>query len=100
MSKRLISWVVFIALAVLLIMALNKNSSNYAPIPLSEFVDRLETGKVRQVIIGNDEVTGEFASVESIGGDKIGKFRVPLVTGTTSNWAFQQWVVEHRQGAQ
>ena len=100
LGKGFFGWFLFIALAVMLIMLLNKNSSNYATIPLSEFVDRLENGKVQQVVIDSDEVIGQFTSPQTIGQDRIAKFRVPLVTGTTSNWTFQQWVVEHRQGAQ
>ena len=100
MSKGFFGWFLFIALAVMLFMLANKNRAEYAMIPLSEFTQRLESGKVQRVVIGNDEVFGQFATPESVGGDMVGKFRVPLPAGTTSNWTFQQWVVEHRQNAQ
>ena len=99
MNKGFLGWVLFIGVAVMLFMLLNKTGSTYATIPMSDFVERLENGRVRTVTVGNDEVSGEFMGIELIGGDKVGKFRVALVTGTTSNWAFQQWVVEHRHGA-
>jgi cell division protease FtsH len=97
--KGVFGWFLFIVLAVMLFMLTNKNRANYAPIPLSDFVSRLESGKVQRVVIATDELLGEFASPETVDGDKIAKFRVTLPIGTTGNWTFQQWLVEHRQNA-
>jgi ATP-dependent Zn protease len=99
MSKGFFGWVLFIAVAVMLFMLLNKTGSSYATIPMSDFVARLESGAVRTVTVGNDEVSGEFRNVEIIDGDKVGKFHVALPAGTTSNWVFTKWLVDNRHDA-
>src|SRR5438552_15117996 len=71
-------WFVFVALAIMLIMLLNKTSTSYATVPLSEFVQRLENDKVRTLTLDVDKITGEFTGLESIRGGKVGKLQAPL----------------------
>src|SRR3954467_12445647 len=70
LGRGFFGWFLFIALAVMLFMLLNKNSTSYATIPLSEFVSRLKADKVSNLTIDGDKITGEFRETEIIGGDK------------------------------
>src|SRR5437773_5490152 len=82
-GRGFFGWFLFVALAIMLIMLLNKTSTSYATVPLSEFVQRLENDKVRTLTIDGDKITGEFTGVEIIGGDKVGKFQTPLPANTS-----------------
>src|SRR2546428_5448470 len=99
-GRGFFGWFLFIALAVMLFMLLNKNSTSYAQIPLSEFVSRLETDGVQTLTIDGDKITGEFRKVEIIGGDKVGKFQTPLPAGSSNTWELTKWVLENRHNAQ
>ena len=41
-GRGFFGWFLFVALAIMLIMLLNKTSTSYATVPLSDFVQRLE----------------------------------------------------------
>jgi ATP-dependent Zn protease len=97
--KKLVGWALFIGLAVMLMMLLNKSNPQHAVIPLSEFVQRLEADKVRWVDVGADELVGEFRGTESVGDIKVAKFRVPLPEGTTHDWDFTRWLLENAHNA-
>ena len=99
-GRGFFGWFLFIALAVMLFMLLNKNSTSYANVPLSEFVSRLETDHVRTLTIDGDKITGEFRELEVIGGDKIGKFQTPLPAGAQNTWELTKYVLDNRHGAQ
>lgn len=102
MHKRLFGWVVFIGLAVMLFLLLNKNQSQYAPISLSDFDASLKKDEVRHVTIGNDNLYGEFRTPQAVGsrGEKVERFRVELLSGTSSQWIFTEWLLDNRGSAQ
>ena len=101
MNKSLFGWVLFIALAVMLFMLLNKGSSRYASIPLDEFTTHLKSDRVQAVTVETDRVLGEFRQPLATGnqGELVRRFQVQLPTGTTQNWTFMQWLLDNRQNA-
>jgi ATP-dependent Zn protease len=97
---KIFGWALFIFVALALVVLLNKPASSaYATIPLSDFTSRLDSDLVKVVEVRHDELIGEFKSTETIGGDKVQKFRVVLPEGSTASWNFTPWLVEHRQNA-
>jgi len=86
-QRGLFGWVLFIALAVLLFMLLNKTSNQYTQIPVSEFESRLVEDKVRKVVVQGDELTGEFRNAETIPSvtGNVTKYRVVYPSGTFAN---------------
>ena len=94
-------WVLFIALAIMLFMLLNKGSSQYALISVDEFASRLKSDRVQVVTVETDRLLGEFRQPEAIGpqGVLVQRFQVQLPTGTTQNWTFMQWLLDNRANA-
>src|SRR5215203_4498672 len=101
-GRGLFGWVLFIALAVMLFMLLNKGSTQYASIPLSEFTSRLDGDRVETLTIETDKILGQFRGEETIGpkGEKVGKFQTALPAGANNTWEFTQWVLDHRKNAE
>src|SRR5687768_8690482 len=100
-GKGLFGWVLFIALAVMLFMLLQKGTTQYAQIPLSEFTSRLEADKVAKLTIDSDKILGEFrGNGEAIGDKTVGKFQTALPAGASSTWEATQWILEHRGNAE
>src|SRR3954470_8645594 len=101
MGRNLFGWVLFIALAIMLFMLLNKGSSQYASIPIDEFFTRLKSDRVQVVTVETDRLFGEFRQPETTGnqGERVQKFQVALPAGSTGNWAFMQWLLDNRQNA-
>jgi cell division protease FtsH len=100
-GKGLFGWVLFISLAVMLFMLLNKQETRYTPISLGEFTRHLDNDRVRFVDIGNDQLYGEFMSPQAAGDRNVPvlEFRVPIPEGATKDWAFTQWLLNNRRGA-
>src|SRR5436190_24063271 len=65
-GRGLFGWVLFVALAVMLFMLLNKSQTQYARIALSDFWSRLEGDKVATLTIEQDKVLGEFRELEPV----------------------------------
>jgi cell division protease FtsH len=100
-GKGLFGWVLFIALAVMLFMLLQKGTTQYAQIPLSEFTSRLESDKVAKLTIDSDKILGEFRGNGEVIGDKtVGKFQTALPAGASATWEATQWILEHRGNAE
>ncbi len=101
MNRNLFGWVLFIALAVMLFMLLNKGPSQYASIPIDEFTTRLKEDRVRVVTVDTDRVFGEFSQPETTGnqGARVQRFQVQLPAGTTQSWTFMQWLLDNRHNA-
>jgi len=100
-NKSLFGWVLFIALAVMLFMLLNKGQSQYAGITIDEFESRLKSDRVRVVTVENDKLLGEFNTAETIGdrGERVAKFLVPLPKGASGDWDLMQWLLDNRHSA-
>src|SRR4051812_15916434 len=102
-GRGLFGWVLFVALAILLFMLLNKNTKSYTTIPLSEFWARLAPDKgdpdksgsrFLEIEIGNEEISGRFANPEEIPNvGKITHFKSVINIGSSNDWAFIQAVM-------
>ncbi len=100
-GRGLFGWVLFVAVVVMGFMLLNKGNTIYAPIPLSEFISRLDSDRVRELTIESDKILGEFRELEPIGekGERIGKFQTALPNGVTQTWDLTSYILEHRKNA-
>src|SRR5688500_2729063 len=103
-GRGLFGWVLFIALAVMLFMLLNKGSTQYASVPLSEFSSRLQQDGVKTLTIEGDKILGEFRKEEliTIGekGERVVKFQTALPAGTSTTWEMTEWVLANRKNAE
>jgi ATP-dependent Zn protease len=99
MGRNLFGWVLFIGLAIMLFMLLNKGQSMYASVPIDEFTTRLKNDRVQVVTVETDRLIGEFRQPEPLGnqGQLVQRFQVQLPAGTTQNWSFMQWLLDNRQ---
>lgn len=97
-GRGLFGWVLFGALAVMLLTLLRQQKNNYQSVSLSQFYDDLLAGKIQRVTVESDEVSGYYNSAAS-GLSGVKYFRAALPAGTGSNWPFTQWVLENRHGA-
>jgi cell division protease FtsH len=98
-GRGFFGWFLFIALAVMLFMLLQKGSTSYYQIPLSEFVSRLEVDGVKTLTIDGDKIMGEFRKTEAIDDQQVGKFQTPLPAGSSQTWELTKWVLENRHNA-
>ena len=100
MPKNFFGWVLFIGLAIMLFMLLNKGSSQYALISIDEFTSRLKNDRVAVVTVETDRVFGEFRQDDEVSsGERVRRFQVQLPAGTTQNWTFMQWLLDNRHNA-
>ena len=100
MRKSFFGWVLFIGLAIMLFMLLNKGSSQYALISIDEFTSRLKNDRVAVVTVETDRVFGEFRQDDEVSsGERVRRFQVQLPAGTTQNWTFMQWLLDNRHNA-
>src|SRR5437868_7779699 len=76
-GRGLFGWMLFIGLAVMLFLLLQKTKTSFTPIAVSEFEGRLVDDKVRSATIEGDEITGDFSPEQNIPGlsKPITKFR-------------------------
>jgi ATP-dependent Zn protease len=97
--RGLFGWALFIALAVMMFVLLQRSDAKRIAIPLHELEAHLEVGKVRYVDIGDDELTGQFIAPQMINGQPVLAFRTPLPEGMSADFALAQWLLAHRNGA-
>ena len=96
---RLFAWVLFIALAVVLFMLLQKGSTQYASIPLSVFQEKLKEDKVRSLTIEGSRICGDFVLAQTLPpGVAVLKFQTQVPPEAVS-WQFTQWILDHRGNA-
>jgi ATP-dependent Zn protease len=89
-GRGVFGWVLFIIVAVMLFMLLNKQDAKHAAMPLSEFVERLEEKRIASVVLDTDEIIGKTTDGQP--------FRTALPPGMGSNWDFVHWVLEKGTG--
>jgi cell division protease FtsH len=102
-GRGLFGWVLFITLAFMLFYLVNHNHQEYRPIPLDQFMAKLNAGEVANLTIENDEVRGQFtgpqtlkpSSAPGVKPEKILKFKTELPAGDGGQWQFVQWLYEH-----
>src|SRR5688572_27038388 len=97
-GMRYIGWVLFIGVALILFLALQKGQTQYARIPLSHFDYLLKADKVAVLTLDGDKILGELRQPEPIGprGEQIAKFQSTIPQSTGESWAFISWVLDHR----
>ena len=89
----LVGWLLFIALAVLLVMLVQNRNPTRADIPTSEFVARFDEDKVADIRVEGDEVFGTFREkikVTVVGGGtkETLEFHTQYVNGTMAQGGF------------
>ena len=89
-GRGLFGWVLFLGLAVMLFMILNKNEGAFKPMPLDDFVSRLERKEINSVVIEGDEIRGHT--------DDGRGYRTALPAGLAGNWSFIQWLLATSKG--
>lgn len=90
-GKRLFGWFISIGLVLLIFMLFQSNGESRQMISLSEFRSQLWAHKISDVNIDADELTGHMTTQA---GATIA-FRTQLPVGTSSNWAFTQWLLDN-----
>jgi cell division protease FtsH len=102
-QRGLFGWVLFIALAVLLFMLLNKSSQTHQTIAVSDFESRLVGDQVKKAVIQSDDVVGEFRNPETIPNATglVTRFRATYPAGTFNNGGPQfRWIMDNRKNAE
>ena len=90
-GRGVLGWVLFIGLSVMLFFLLSSKQGPYRTLPLSAFVQRLETGQISSIVLDGDEISGTTAAG--------GGYRTTLPPGMSGNWQFVQWLIETGRGA-
>ena len=102
--RHLFGWVLFLGLAVMLFLLLNRRStatSNIRQVPLSEFTTRLERNEVTRIVVESDALTGDYLPANAKAAGSLPQpFRTPLPPATGESWPFLQWLLEHRGTAE
>ena len=94
-GRRLLGWVLFIGLAVMLFIMLSKQGRAFKTIPLSEFVDRLDDNQIRWMSLEDNEIRGQFVRPQAMAdGTTVRDFRTQLPPGMGANWSFVQWLLD------
>ena len=96
-GRGLFGWVLFIALAVMLIYLVTNKNRNSAQISMNEFRDQLTEGKISKVIVDGDDITGTFAVAQAVPNQPNGvtNFHTSVPSGASTQWQFSQWLLEN-----
>jgi cell division protease FtsH len=88
-SRGIFGWMLFIALAMLLVFLLNMKNKQYTRIGEGEFFKHIQD--VKTVEIGQDEMNGEFSKQLQLGTlGPVTNFNVPLQQGESAQFEFHQ----------
>ena len=100
-GKGLFGWVLFIALAVMLFMLLNKPGGEYANVAVSDVFQQLKDGQVSYVSIEGERLVGEFRTPLALGqqGERVLKFQTALPPGSAADFATLRYLADNAQGA-
>src|SRR5689334_9666775 len=87
-GRGLFGWILFIALAVMLFMLLQKSQTQYAHVALSDFYNCLKNDQVASLTIESDKILGELRDQQPIGekGEKVGKFQTDLPANSSNDF--------------
>jgi cell division protease FtsH len=100
-SRGVFGWVLFVVLAIMLFMLLSQGKKNEQKVDIGNFQTWLAEGKVESVTIESDEIHGEFTSMMSL--PEVEKpfklFHTEIPTGVVNDWAFTQWILDHKGAA-
>jgi cell division protease FtsH len=98
-GRGLFGWVLFVALAIMLIILVNQHRANYVQISLDQFITRLKADKIASVTIETDEISGSLRNKEDIpnAGLQVQLFRTPSPVGPAGGWPdFYKYIYENR----
>ncbi len=94
-GRGVFGWVLFVGLAVMLFMLVNKQSRGYTPVNLDVFWTNLENGKVKELTIEGDQIKGQFSTkVPAANGPDIEYFKTDLTTGASMDWNFTRQILD------
>jgi ATP-dependent Zn protease len=95
----LFGWILFIGLAVMLFLLLQKGSGPSTTTTLSDLVQQLHSGNVRSVLIDGDRLVCQLRTPKQYGDGTASRISAALPAGTTGSWMFTQWLLENSNGA-
>ena len=94
-GRGLFGWVLFIGLAVMLYFLLDRQNKAYKPIPLSEFMARLDEKQISRMTLEENQIRGQFFQGQAMAdGTTVRDFRTQLPAGMGADWAFVQFLLE------
>jgi cell division protease FtsH len=94
-GRGVLGWVLFIGLAVMLFMWVQKQSRSSTEINMDRFWTELNNGTVKSVTIEGDDIRGEFRNkVAGTNGQDILYFRTQVPNGVSMNWEFTRDVLK------
>jgi cell division protease FtsH len=76
MGRGVFGWVIFIALAIMLVVLVRQSQNNANQTDYSAFLEQLSQGRVSKVVIESDQLIGEYSTPEP--GKTWTRFIVPL----------------------
>lgn len=103
-GRNMVTWMLLIALVLMMVMLFSQSDRQSVDIPLSEFDIRLKEGQVKSMVVSGDEVLGEFRTAQTIPlGEKtaqVTRFRVRVSAEGAVSDRMVQYLSEHRGNAQ
>ncbi len=104
-GRGLFGWVLFVALAIMLVVMFNQHNKSSTLIPLSAFDARLKKDVVKYVLIEGNEVSGDFVRPETV-EDSTGQlvsgvvhFRTKLSTDSVVPWETIKYITDNAGSA-
>ncbi len=101
-GRGLFGWVLFVALAFMLVYLVVQNKKDYTVIPFGEFMAQVDANQVQTLTIEGESFSGKFKKPQTIvlkpgsGSVNVTKFQTEAPLGTTQGWDFVRWLDEHR----
>ncbi len=94
MSRGVMSWLLFVGLAIVLVVLLNQSMPSPEEITISEFYKHVENGNVESVVLRKLSIQGELAESQGAPEESSQQFRVH-VPDTLVNAEFIGWLRTH-----
>ena len=101
-GRGLMGWVLFVALAIMLVYVVAKSKANYQYIPFGEFMKK--TDKLESLTVEGETFTGKFVSPQTIQikpreSHQVTLFQTEAPAGATQNWTFVMWLADATKNA-
>lgn len=99
-GRGILGWVLFIGLAIVLFLSLQSKRPPTPDVPLSDFTLQLSKQNVAEVTIDGKTLHVKLVQPQPLANSPtVTAFRTELPPGTTQQWSFMQWMLDHRNGA-
>jgi hypothetical protein len=99
-GRGLFGWVLFIGVAVLMFILLQSPGRPRVELPLSDFDELLAEGEVTSVTVEGDRLVYDLRTARpDADGKLVRQFRTRLPPQMSGQWAFVQWLLDNRRGA-